>query len=320
MSKCDLFFREMCRDILEGGITTEGEKVRPHWADGTSAYTIKEFCRVTRYDLKEEPPVLTLRGVPVKNSVDELLWIWQKKSNNIADLNSKIWDDWADENGTIGKAYGYQLAEKHRCKDVSGDGLLNAFPDYELSDAVFSDPKTGRIAAVKGEDGIWRMDQVDKVIYDLKNTPFSRRIMTTLWNPEELADMRLAPCAYSMTFNITTDKETGGLELNGILNQRSQDVLTAFAWNEFQYGVLLYMLSQVCGFVPGEFVHVIADAHIYDRHVDMIEELLGREDRPAPKFWLNPDVGDFYAFTPDDVKLIGYETAGPQLKNIPVAV
>ncbi len=325
MSKCDEFFIDMCRDVLDGGQTTEGEKVRPCWEDGAKAYTIKKFCQITRYDLSREAPVLTLRRVPVKNSVDELLWIWQKKSNRIEDLGSHIWDAWADSDGTIGKAYGYQLSRKYRCGDVSEEGLLNAFPEYVFSKdekgmSVFTDKESGRKAAILGEDGIWLMDQVDKVIYDLKNTPFSRRILTTLWNPEELFDMRLSPCAYSMTFNVTTNLKTHGLVLNGILNQRSQDILTAFAWNEFQYAMLLYMLAEVCEMEPGEFVHVVADAHIYDRHTDLIKELLSRKPKPAPKVVINSEIKDFYRFSADDVELLDYETAGPQITNIPVAV
>ncbi|MBQ9631983.1 MAG: thymidylate synthase, partial [Lachnospiraceae bacterium] len=307
MSRCDEYFIAMCSEILEKHITTEGEKVRPRWEDGSPAYTIKKFGQITEYDLKTEPPVLSLRRVPVKNAIDELLWIWQKKSNNIHDLGSKIWDAWADEEGSIGKAYGYQLARKYRCGDVDREGLAAAFPGYVFrqdeagEEAVeqFMDPETGRRAAERAADGVWKMDQVDKVIYDLKNTPYSRRILTTLWNPGDLADMRLSPCAYSMTFNVTENPESGRLALNGILNQRSQDILTAFAWNEFQYGTgLMFMLAQVCGMEVGRFIHVVADAHIYDRHVDIIRELCARTPQPVPKVWINPEIHDFYAFTP----------------------
>ncbi len=325
MSKCDEYFIEMCRDILENGITTEGEKVRPHWDDGTPAYTIKKFGQITRYQLKEEIPILTLRRTPVKSSLDELLWIWQKKSNNVNDFGAKIWDAWADESGSIGKAYGYQMAKKYRCKDVTTEGLEHAFCHYEFAEddgvRVFWDPKTRRKAAVLGEDGIWQVDQVDKVIYDLKNTPYSRRIMTTIWNPEELSEMNLQPCAYSMTFNVTVNKENGRLVLNGILNQRSQDILSAFAWNEYQYGgALMAIMAQVCDMEVGEFIHIDADAHIYDRHVDAIKELCSRTPQPAPKLWINPEIHDFYKFTIEDVKLENYKAAGPQITNIPVAV
>lgn len=325
MSRCDEYFIEMCRDILENGITTEGEKVRPHWDDGTPAYTIKKFGQITRYNLKEEIPILTLRRTPVKSSLDELLWIWQRKSNNIHDFGAKIWDAWADETGSIGKAYGYQMAKKYRCRDVSREGLTAAFDGYEFAvdsgRTVFRDPKSGREAAVLGEDGVWLVDQVDKVIYDLKNTPYSRRIMTTIWNPGELAEMNLQPCAYSMTFNVTVNQETDRLVLNGILNQRSQDILSAFAWNEYQYGgALMAMMAQVCDMEPGEFIHIDADAHIYDRHVDAIKELCSRTPQTAPKLWINPDIHDFYQFTVDDIRLENYEVAGPQITNIPVAV
>ena len=282
MSYADRVFIDMCRDILENGTSTEGEKVRPVWEDGTPAYTIKRFGVVNRYDLSKEFPALTLRRTAIKSCVDELLWIWQKKSNNVNELKSHIWDSWADESGSIGKAYGYQMGVKHQYKE----GM---------------------------------MDQVDRVIYDLKNNPYSRRIMTNLYVHQDLHEMHLYPCAYSMTFNVTKEKYSDVLTLNGILNQRSQDVLTANNWNVCQYAVLIHMLAQVCGMKAGEFVHVIADAHIYDRHIPMVEELISREPLPAPVFRLNPDIKDFYDFTTDDVQLENYETH-PQIRNIPVAV
>ena len=282
MSYADIIFKEMCSDILNNGCDTRGEKVRPKWEDGSSAYTIKKFGVVNRYDLRKEFPIITLRRTALKSAVDEMLWIWQKKSNNVHDLKSHIWDSWADENGSIGKAYGYQMSVKHKYRE--GD-----------------------------------FDQVDRVIYDLKNNPFSRRIMTNMYVHADLYQMRLYPCAYSMTFNVTQEKGEEKPVLNAVLNQRSQDVLTANNWNVVQYAVLVHMLAQVCGMVPGELVHVIADAHIYDRHVPLIEELLKREPRTAPKFILNPEVKDFYEFTKEDVRLEGYDPH-PQIENIPVAV
>ena len=282
MSYADQVFVNMCRDILDNGTSTEGEKVRPKWEDGSFAYTIKKFGVVNRYDLSKEFPALTLRRTAIKSCTDELLWIWQKKSNNIKDLGSHIWDSWADENGSIGKAYGYQMGVKHEYKE----GM---------------------------------MDQIDRVIYDLKNNPYSRRIMTNLYVHQDLHEMNLYPCAYSMTFNVTKKAGKEKLVLNAILNQRSNDVLAANAWNVAQYAVLVHMLAQVCDMQVGELVHVIADAHIYDRHIPLIEELITREQYPAPKFWLNPEVHDFYDFTADDVKLLDYQF-GPQIKNIPVAV
>ena len=282
MSYADKVFVDMCLDILKNGTSTEGELVRPHWEDGTSAYTIKKFGVVNRYDLSKEFPAITLRKTYIKSATDELLWIWQKKSNNIKDLKSSVWDEWADENGSIGKAYGYQLGVKHQYKE----GM---------------------------------MDQVDRVIYDLKHTPFSRRIMTNIYVHQDLHEMNLYPCAYSMTFNVTQQKGDDKLTLNGILNQRSQDVLAANNWNVCQYAVLLYMLAQVCDMKAGELVHVIADAHIYDRHVPIIEELIKRPQNPAPKFWLNPEIKDFYKFTTDDIKITDYVT-GEQIINIPIAI
>ena len=282
MAYADEVFKAMCRDIIDNGTDTRGEKVRPHWQDGTPAYTIKKFGVVNRYDLRKEFPILTLRRTALKSATDELLWIWQKKSNNIHDLNSHIWDEWADADGSIGKAYGYQMGVKHQYKE----GLF---------------------------------DMVDRVIYDLKHNPYSRRIMTNIYNFQDLHEMNLYPCAYSMTFNCTKNKENGKLVLNAVLNQRSNDVLAANNWNVVQYAVLVHMLAQVCDMEAGELLHVIADAHIYDRHVPMIEELLKREAYPAPKFWLNPEVKDFYKFTPEDVRLIDYQY-GEQIKDIPIAV
>ena len=276
MSKADNLFINMCQKILDEGFSSEGQTVRARWEDGTPAHTIKTFGVVNKYDLREEFPALTLRPTAIKLCVDEILWIWQKKSNNINDLNSKIWDQWADENRSIGKAYGYQLARKYK----------------------FS----------QGE-----MDQVDNVLWQLKNTPYSRRIMTNIYNFQDLSEMGLEPCAYSMTFNVT------GNTLNGILNQRSQDILAANNWNVVQYSVLLHMFAQVSGLEAGELVHVISDAHIYDRHIPLIKELIKRETYPAPKFSLNPEVKSFYDFTVDDIKIENYQK-GPQITNIPIAI
>lgn len=283
MSYADDLFIRMCQDIIDNGLSTEGEKVRPVWEDtGKSAYTIKRFGVVNRYDLSKEFPALTLRRTALKSAFDEILWIWQKKSNNIHDLNSHIWDSWADEDGSIGKAYGYQLGVKHQYKE----GM---------------------------------MDQVDRVLYDLKNNPYSRRIMTNIYVHQDLHEMNLYPCAYSMTFNVTKEKDSDRLTLNGVLNQRSNDVLAANNWNVCQYALLLMMIAQVCDMKAGELLHVIADAHIYDRHIPLVKELISRETHPAPKVWLNPEVKDFYAFTVDDLHVEDYVT-GPQIKNIPIAV
>ncbi len=275
MSYADKVFIDMCNDIIDNGYSTEGEKVRPKWDDGSYAYTIKKFGVVNRYDLSREFPIMTLRRTAFKSCIDEILWIWQKKSNNIKDLNSHIWDEWADENGSIGKAYGYQLGVRHQYKE----GM---------------------------------MDQVDRVLYDLKNNPYSRRIMTNIYVHQDLHEMNLYPCAYSMTFNVTGNK------LNAILNQRSNDILTANNWNVVQYAVLVHMIAQVSGLEAGELVHVIADAHIYDRHIPLVKELIKRQTYDAPVFRMNPDVKDFYEFTVDDFELEDYKY-GPQIK-IPVAV
>ena len=276
MSYADQVFRANCLDILQNGVRDDDLTVRPHWEDGTPAHTIKKFGLVNRYDLQKEFPILTLRRTYLKSAVDELLWIWQKKSNNVHDLSSHIWDAWADETGSIGKAYGYQLGVKHQYKE----GMF---------------------------------DQVDRVLYDLRHNPASRRILTSLYNFEDLHDMNLYPCAYSMTFNVSNGT------LNAILNQRSQDMLTANNWNVVQYAVLVHMLAQVSGLVAGELVHVIADCHIYDRHIPLVEQMLELEPYPAPEFRLDPAVTDFYAFTPDSVQVENYRYH-PFSAKIPVAI
>ena len=276
MSYADELFIKNCRNILENGVWDTDYEVRPRWEDGTPAHTVKIFGVVDRYDLQKEFPMMTLRRTAWKSALDELLWIWQKKSNDIHELGSHIWDSWADENGTIGKAYGYQLGVKHHYRE--------------------------------GE-----FDQVDRVIYDLKNNPASRRILTNIFNHHDLYEMGLYPCAYSMTFNVSGNK------LNAILNQRSQDMLTANNWNTCQYAMLTMMMAQVSGLEPGEFVHVIADCHIYDRHVDLVREMIEKEPFPAPRVTLDPTITDFYKFTKDSFKVEDYQYH-PFTAKIPVAI
>ena len=276
MSKADQIFIENMKDIMDNGFWDTDLDVRPHWEDGTKAHTVKKFGIVNRYNLQEELPILTIRRTAFKSAIDEILWIWQKKSNNIHDLHSHIWDSWADENGSIGKAYGYQLAKK------------SIYPEGEF-------------------------DQVDRVLYDLKHNPQSRRIMTNIYNFEDLHEMGLYPCAYSMTFNVSGDT------LNGILNQRSNDMLTANNWNVLQYAVLLMMIAQVSGLKAGTLIHVIADAHIYDRHIDLVKEVIAKPQHPAPILKIDPNVKDFYDFTLDSFELIGYEYETLD-KKIPVAI
>lgn len=282
MSKADQLFVSMCKVILDHGTTTEGEKVRPRWEDGSPAYTIKNFGVTNRYDLREEFPALTLRRTALKSAMDEILWIYQKKSNNINDLNSHIWDQWADESGSIGKAYGYQIAQKSSYRE--------------------------------GE-----FDQMDRVLYDLEHTPFSRRIMTNMYTFADLHEMNLYPCAYSVTYNVTQGEGDEKPVLNMVLMQRSQDILAANNWNVCQYAILLMMVARHVDMVAGELLHVIVDAHIYDRHVDIVRELIERPQYPAPRVSLNPNVQNFYDFTTDDLIVEDYNH-GPQVKNIPIAV
>ena len=276
MSRADEIFVKNMKDILENGFDDKDLPVRPRWEDGTPAHTIKKFGIVNEYNLQEEFPILTIRRTAFKSCIDEILWIWQKKSNNIHDLKPHIWDSWADENGSIGKAYGYQLGKKA------------IYPEGEF-------------------------DQVDRVLYDLKHNPQSRRILTNIYNFEDLHEMNLYPCAYSMTFNVTGDT------LNGILNQRSNDMLTANNWNVVQYAILIMMFAQVSGLKPGKLIHVIADAHIYDRHVDLVKEVIAKPQHKAPKLIINPNVTNFYDFKVEDFELVDYEYEKLD-KKIPVAV
>ena len=282
MSKADILFKKMCQDILENGTNTSDGNVRPIWEDtGEKAYTIKKFGVVNRYDLREEFPALTLRRTALKSAMDEVLWIYQRKSNNIHDLKPHIWDAWADEEGSIGTCYGYVIGQKD-----NRNGVM--------------------------------MDQMDFILKEIKKNPYSRRIITNMFIPQYLQGGHLEPCAYSMTYNVTKDAN-GNKVLNAVLNQRSQDILAANNWNVVQYSLLLMMVAQVSGMIAGELVHVIADAHIYDRHVDIIKELITRPEYPAPKVWLNPEIKDFYQFTTDDLHVENYQH-GEQVRNIPIAV
>lgn len=299
MSKADVIFKNMCEDIISSNISTAGAKVRPHWEDGTPAYTIKKFGVCNRYDLQEEFPAITFRKTAIKTATKELLWIYRDTSNNIHDLDAHIWDEWASEDGSIGKAYGYQIGQKyiHHTADSSTE---SDYPSLSI------------------QDGFVLMNQIDGVIYDLQHTPYSRRIMTNMYNFNDLHEMNLYPCAYSCTFNVTDDGYDK-LRLNLLLNQRSNDVLAANNWNVCQYAVLLMMIAQVCDMIPGELVHMIADAHIYDRHVDLVKELITREQHNAPTVTLNQDIKRFHDFTIEDLHIENYIT-GPQITNIPIAI
>lgn len=282
MSRADGIFKTMCQNIIDHGTSTEGQKVRPHWEDGTPAYTIKQFGVCNRYDLRQEFPALTLRRTAIKSAVDEILWIYQKKSNNIHDLKSHIWDSWADETGSIGKAYGYQIAQ------------VSHYPEGD-------------------------MDQMNRVLFDLTHNPYSRRIITSMYTFSDLSEMHLYPCAYNVIYNVTKTPNEAKPTLNMLLVQRSQDILAANNWNVCQYAVLLMMVAQATNMIPGELVHMIADAHIYDRHIPVVKELISRKEYPAPQVRLNPAITNFYDFTPDDVIVENYEH-GPQVTNIPIAI
>lgn len=265
MSYADKVFVDNMNQIINNGIGDYNQPVRPRWHDGTPAHTVKSFGIVNRYNLSQEFPIMTLRRTAFRNCLDEILWIWQKKSNNVGELASHIWDSWADESGSIGKAYGYQL------------GVVHSYPEGD-------------------------MDQVDRVLYDLKHNPNSRRIITNIYVHSDLSEMNLYPCAYSMTFNVTNGK------LNAILNQRSNDMAVANNWNVVQYALLVHMFAQVSGLEVGELVHVIADAHVYDRHIPVIAHMLEQTPYPAPRLIVNKDITNFYDFSVDDFQLIDYNS------------
>lgn len=319
MSYADRVFKENLKDILENGSSTEGQKVRPHWEDGTPAYTIKQFGVANTYDLRKEFPAITIRRTALKSCMDEILWIFQRKSNNINDLKPHIWDEWADKNGSIGKAYGYQIGSlflHHTITDEEYEKLFDQNKDYEKDE-------NGRnlypsIIYDLGDSTDVYMDQMDAVLYDLKNNPFSRRIITNIFNMKELHKMNLQPCCWSCTFNVT-DEGLDKLVLNMQLTQRSNDMIAANNWNVAQYAILLMMVAQVSNMIPGKLFHVITDQHIYDRHVDIAKELLDRPEHPAPKVSLNPNIKNFYDFTTDDLIVEDYVTE-PQIKNIPIAI
>lgn len=318
MSYADERFKIACRDIIENGTSTEGQDVRAKWPDGTSAYTLKKFGVVDEYDLRKEFPAITLRQIGLKSCMDEILWICQRKSNNTRDLRPHIWDEWADGNGSIGKAYGYQVGKLFTFKSLKSEEefekerqkCINFFgPGEPLPSAGF--------IAFSDHFEIW-LDQMDSVLYQLKYEPFSRRILLNYWNFEELSEMHLQPCAYNIVFNVEVDEE-GKKVLNAVLMQRSQDMLAANGWNVCQYSILLMMIAQTVGMIPGKFTHVIVDCHIYDRHIPLVESLLDREEFPAPKVSLNPNVKNFYKFTTSDLIVEDYKF-GPQIKNIPIAI
>ena len=284
MTQADENFIKTCEEIFKKGYSSEGTNVRTRWEDGTEANYYSIVGVQNKYDLEKEFPMITLRNnsKTIKNAIDEILWIWQKKSNKISELNSHIWDKWAGEDGKIGKAYGYQLAKK-----------------YEF----------------KTKDGIKEMDQVDYVLYLLKNDPSSRRIMTNLFNHEELKDMNLEPCAYGTQWLVKEGK------LHLILNQRSQDMLTANGWNVMQYATLQCMFAQVAGLKPGTLTHNIGDCHIYDRHVPLVKKLL--EAKPVeckPKLVINNPTKDFYEFKVEDFEIKDYDyNKEVKIGKIPVA-
>ena len=285
MTQADKNFIDTCKEILEHGYSSVGTNVRTIWEDdGSEANYISIVGVTNKYDVAKEFPMITLRNNTntVKKAIDELLWIWQKKSNNVNDLNSHIWDQWADEDGSIGKAYGYQMQKKYNFK--IGSEIKN-------------------------------IDQVDYVLELLKNNPSSRRIMTNIFDFEDLKDMNLEPCAYGTQWLVKEGK------LHLILNQRSQDMLAANGWNTMQYAALLHMFAQCAGLEVGTLTHNIGDCHIYDRHIPLVEKLISAEPMDAsPKLIINNNTKNFYEFKVEDFEIKGYDyNKEINLGRIPVA-
>ena len=285
MTQADKNFIETCKEILENGYSSKGTNVRTRWEDGEEANYISIVGVTNKYDVSKEFPMITLRNNTntVKKAIDEILWIWQKKSNKVSDLNSHIWDQWAGEDGTIGKAYGYQMSKKYNFKT---------------------------------KDGIKSMDQVDYVLYLLKNNPSSRRIMTNIFNFDDLKDMNLEPCAYGTQWLVKEGK------LHLILNQRSQDMLTANGWNTMQYAALLCMFAQCAGLEVGTLTHNIGDCHIYDRHIPLVKKLIEAQPMDvSPKLIINNKTTNFYDFKVEDFEIQGYDyNKNIKLGKIPVAI
>lgn len=302
MTQYDEIFVKNLVDILSNGSEYESRAI---WSDDwTKAKCLKRFSIVNRYnsDFSNKPPIGTIRKFPIKNCIDELLWIWQKKSNNIKDLKSHIWDSWADPNGSIGAAYGFQVKSK-------------------LRKVSHTDEVMGNTEGVHHQEvTTYFLDQTDFVIHELKYNPDSRRIITDLYSIDQNGLMGLDPCCYSCTWNVTY--KDGKPYLNLLLNQRSQDMIVANNWNVFQYWILQNMFANECGWLEvGELVHVIADAHIYDRHIPIAEHMIeiakDTENFSDPKVII-PNKG-FYEYTVDDFKLENYQYA-ENIKDIPVAV
>lgn len=319
MSYADEVFRQTCQQILDSGFSDDSLVVRPKWEDGTPAHTKKIFGVVNRYDLQREFPLMTLRRTYWKSALDEILWIWQKKSNKVNELNSHIWDQWADDKGTIGMAYGFQAGLMYPVKGVELDKLRMLLPNRDIVSVKGNDSNrligNAKFSAIHNKDtGTIYMNQVDKALYDLTFNPASRRIIITTWNPMDSTKMGLEPCAYSVTFNVT------GNRLNAILNQRSQDMLTASNWNVVQYSFLLMLFARTCGLVPGELVHVIADCHIYDRHIPLVEDMISKSGYAVPKMQLNLDVRNFYDADMTSFTLDGDYNFHEFSKSIPVAI
>jgi thymidylate synthase len=270
MNSADKQYLDLVRNIIENGYSDEGENVRPKWADGTPAYTKSLISCKMQFD-NSEVPILTTKQVAWKTAIKELLWIWQMKSNRIEDLhkmNVHIWDEWEIKEGkwagTIGPAYGYQLGKK--CRKVNGELL----------------------------------DQVDYLLWSLKNNP-SRRMITTLWDKDDLDEMALTPCVWKTNWLVK------GRKLHLIVGIRSNDMALGNPFNVFQYSVLQRMIAQVTGYELGTLNFDIDDAHVYDRHIEPLKQQLKREPYSAPKLWINPEITNFYDFTPDDFKLIDYK-------------
>ena len=269
MSKADQFFRDQMKVIRETGFNDKDFKVRAKWeADNAPAHTVKTFGYVTRYDLSKEFPILTLRSQGFKGAVKECLWIFQKKSTNINDLGLHIWDAWADENGDLGRTYAYSLREK-----------------IQYPEGAF--------------------DQVDYLLYQLKNNPMDRRMMLQLFDPHNVIHTKLPPCVMTYLFDVA------GGKLNMTVIQRSADALAAGAaggWDEVGEAVLQHMLAQVSGLQVGTMVHLVNNLHVYDRHMQYIDEILANPEYESPVLKVNPNVTNFYDFKPEDFELVGYKS------------
>jgi len=291
MTIADIVYGKLIHDVEMFGEWDRDTPVRAVWKDGTPAYTKALLNVQMKFDNGKEITILSQKRVPQKDPVNEIFWIWRDKSNDVQalrDMGCKVWDEWMKEDGTIGKAYGWQLRNKYRKVRITDD-LMHMTFNGELSHNYEVDGY-----------GYTYLDQVDYLIYTLKTNPSSRRIKTTLWCVEDLDDMALEPCVYDTHWQLL------GGKLHLTVNVRSNDLGLGNPYNVYQYSILHRLIAQATGHTVGTICFNIDNAHIYDRHIDDLLEQVDKPMHDAPEVWINPEITSFYDFKIEDIKLIGY--------------